>query len=302
MVTIKTDKEIEVMREGGRILANIMKKLKAEIKPGVTTGHLEQMACSLINEAAGRPSFKGYKSGRDGVAFPTALCASINDEVVHTPALPSRRLNNGDIIGVDLGMEYPYEKSCQYCLRAGSARQDVSSPIPPSKRGAEGDKIKKFGLDRNVRGYYTDMAFTVGVGKISKEASKLIKATVKSLELAIKQVKPGNTLSDIAIAVQDYVEAHGFSVVRDLVGHGVGYAVHEDPQIPNYVAPEKKFDDVILRQGMVLAIEPMVNAGSYEIKSMPDGMTIKTVDGRLSAHFEHTVAVTKDGCKVLTEL
>ncbi len=272
MVTVKTDKEIRIIREGGRILAGIMKKIQDEIKPGVTTGRLEQMACSLIKEAGGRPSFKGYKSGQDGVAFPTALCASINDEVVHTPALPSRRVNGGDIIGVDLGMEYPFSgKSAKSGFRGG-------------------------------RGYYTDMAVTVGVGKISGEAKKLIKVTKKSLELAIKRIRPGGTLNDVAEAVQSYVEANGFSVVRDLVGHGVGYAVHEDPQIPNYVARGRKFDNVVLKAGMVLAIEPMVNAGSHEIKSMPDGMTIKTADGRLSAHFEHTIAVTEAGCEIITKL
>jgi methionyl aminopeptidase len=264
MVTIKSDKEIEIMREGGKILANITKKLKDEIKPGTTTGQLEQMACSLIKEAGGRPSFKGYKSKQDSVAFPTALCTSINDEVVHTPALPSRKLNAGDIIGIDLGMEYPYKKG--------------------------------------VKGYYTDMAVTVGVGKISKEVKKLIKTTKKSLKLAIEQVKPENTINDIAKTVQDFVEGQGFSVVRDLVGHGVGYEVHEDPQVPNYVAEGKKFNNAVLKPGMVLAIEPMVNVGSYEINNMPDGLTIKTADGRLSAHFEHTVAVVENGCEVLTKI
>jgi methionyl aminopeptidase len=281
MITIKNDKEIELLREGGKILANIIEKLKAEIKPGVTTGHLEQMACFLIKEAGGRPSFKGYKSRQDSVAFPTALCASINDEIVHTPALPSRRLNAGDIIGIDLGMEYP--KSAK--LSFGGDKSGAS----PVKAG-------------DNRGYYTDMAVTVGVGQISKEAKKLIRVTKESLELAIKQVKPGNTISDISRAVQNFVEANGFSVVRDLVGHGVGYAVHEDPQVPNYVVQGKKFNDVILKPGMVLAIEPMVNVGSCGIQNMPDGLTIKTVDGQLSAHFEHTVAVTGDGCEVLTRL
>ncbi len=285
MVTIKSKDEINIIKEGGKILADIIEKLKAEINPGATTGHLEQMACSLIEAAGGRPSFKGYKSGQDGASFPTALCASVNDEVVHTPALPSRRLNNGDIIGIDLGMEFPYKKSPQPPLSRGQ-----SSPQPPLAKGG------------NYKGYYTDMAVTVGVGKISREAKKLIKVTKKSLELAVKQMKPGNTLSDIAKAIQDHVEANGFSVVRDLVGHGVGYAVHEDPQIPNYVVQGKKFNNVVLKPGMVLAIEPMVNAGSYEIKSMSGGTAIKTVDGRLSAHFEHTIVITEVGCEVLTAL
>lgn len=271
MVTIKTEKEIKILREGGKILANITKKLKDKVKPGITTGQLEQMACSLIKEAGGRPSFKGYKSKEDSVAFPTALCISINDEVVHTPALPSRRLNAGDIIGIDLGMEFPVYSESQKILSI-------------------------------TQGYYTDMAVTVGVGKIEKKIKKLIKVTEKSLELAIKKVKPNNTINDIASVVQTYVEKNGFSVVRDLVGHGVGYDVHEDPQVPNYVAEGKKFDNIVLKPGMVIAIEPMVNVGSYEIKNMPDGLTIKTVDGKLSAHFEHTVAVMENGCEVLTRV
>ena len=264
MTAIKTDKEIEVMATGGNILAKIIKIISAQVKPGATTGQLEDLACSLIREAGARPSFKGYKSKEDSRAFPTALCVSINNEIVHTPSLPSRRFNDGDIAGIDLGIEYPFGK--------------------------------------DIKGYYVDMAITVPVGKVSHEARKLIKATRKSLALAIKQVKPNNTLNDIAKAIQTYVEKHGFSVVRALVGHGVGYSVHEDPQVPNYIVEGKKFDNVVLKPGMVLAIEPMVNAGSCEIKNASDGFSIITADGSLSAHFEHTVAVTKDGCKVLTRL
>ncbi len=264
MVAIKTDKEIEVMAAGGKILAKIVKAISDEAKPGVTTGQLEDLACYLVKEAGARPSFKGYKAKEEKVPFPTALCVSINNEVVHAPSLPSRRLNDGDIAGIDLGIEYPFKK--------------------------------------DIKGYYVDMAVTVPIGKVSREARKLIKATRKSLELAIKQVKPNNTLNNIAQAIQTYVEKHGFSVVRDLVGHGVGYSVHEDPQIPNYVIEGKKFDNIVLKPGMVLAIEPMVNAGSYEIKNAPDGFSIITADGSLSAHFEHTVAVTEKGCEVLTKI
>lgn len=264
MTTIKTEKEIEILREGGKILANIIKKIISEIKSGITTGQLEDLACSLIKKAGGRPSFKEYKTKEDNKPFPTALCISINDEVVHVPAMPSRRLNIGDIVGIDLGIEYPFEEE--------------------------------------KKGFYTDMAITVPVGKISKEAKKLIKATKKSLDLAIKKIKPGNTLNDIGKTIEQFVEKQGFSVVRDLVGHGVGYDVHEDPQIPNFAIEGNKFDNIILKSGMVLAIEPMVNAGSYEIKNAPDGFSIKTADGSLSAHFEHTVAVTEKGCEVLTKI
>lgn len=264
MIIIKTEKEIAIMREGGKVLAKILKKLKAEVKPGTTTGHLEQVACDLIKKAGSRPSFKGYKSILDTKAFPTALCTSINNEVVHAPALPSRKLNQGDIVGIDVGMEYPYSN--------------------------------------NLNGYYIDIATTVPVGKVSKEAEKLLKVTKKSLGLAIKAIKPNNTLNDIGKAIQHYVEVQGFSVVRDLVGHGVGTAVHEDPQVPNYEIVATKMKNVILKSGMTIAIEPMVNVGSCEVKGLANGFTIMTADNSLSAHFEHTVAVTKKGCEVLTEI
>lgn len=264
MIIIKTKKEITIMREGGKVLAHILKKLSAEVKPGITTGYLEQMACQLIKEAGGRPSFKGYKSMLETKVFPTALCTSINNEVVHAPALPSRRLNDGDIIGIDVGMEYPY------------------------------------GLD--LSGYYTDMAITLPVGKISKEARRLIMTTKKSLELAIKKIKPNNSLNDIGQAIQTKAEAEGFSVVRDLVGHGVGTAVHEDPQVPNYEIVDANIKNVILKPGMTIAIEPMVNVGSWEVKGSSDGFTIITADNSLSAHFEHTVAVTSKGHEVLTKM
>lgn len=285
MTTIKTEKEIEILREGGKILANIIKKIISEIKPGITTGQLEDLACSLIKKAGGRPSFKEYKTKEDNKPFPTALCISINDEVVHVPATPSRRLNAGDIVGIDLGIEYP---------RPSFEKLERGKPFDFNKPA---DSVGK-----SIKGYYTDMAVTVSVGKISKEAKKLIKATKKSLDLAIKKIKPGNTLNDIGKTIEQFIERQGFSVVRDLVGHGVGYDVHEDPQIPNFAIEGNKFDNIILKPGMVLAIEPMVNAGSYEIKNAPDGFSIKTADGSLSAHFEHTIIVTEDGCEIATKL
>lgn len=274
MIVIKTKEQIEIIKQGGRILAVVMEKIAAEVKPGATTGRLEEVACSLIKAAGGRPSFKGYESGQDGESFPTALCVSINNEVVHVPSLPSRMLKEGDIIGVDLGMEYP-----------------VFVP----QRGSSAGKPAK-------QGYYTDMAMTVPVGKISREARRLIDVTRKSLELAIKEIKPGNTLNDIGRAVQTYVEANGFSVVRGLVGHGVGLAVHEEPQVPNFVIEKEGCNNMVFKPGMVLAVEPMVNAGDYEIKYGDDHFSVLTADGSLSAHFEHTVAVTEGGHIVLTEL
>ncbi len=260
MIIIKNEKQIELMRRGGEILGQIFKKIILEVKPGVTTGHLEEMADFLISEAGGRASFKGYKTKDDLMAFPTALCTSINDEVVHAPALPSRQLKSGDIVGIDLGMEYPYTNG--------------------------------------AKGYYTDVAVTIAVGEISSQARELIKTAEQALVLAIGQVKPGNSLDQIGKTIEDYVKTQGFSVVRELVGHGVGLAVHEDPQIPNYSQASNK--NIILKPGMILAIEPMVNIGDWRIKTGADGFTILTMDGQLSAHFEHTVLVTETGYEVLT--
>ena len=264
MIIIKTEKEIEIMKEGGKKLAQILKTLASQVEPGVTTMDLENMACDLIKKAGGRPSFRGHKTMLETKVFPTALCTSINDEIVHAPATPARKLKSGDILGIDVGMEYPFNK--------------------------------------DTRGYYTDTAVTVGVGKVSKEAKRLTQITEKSLKLAIKKVKPGNTINDIGKAVQEYVESEGFSVVRDLVGHGVGTAVHEDPQVPNFEITNKKSKQVVLEPGMTIAIEPMVNVGEKEVKSLDNGFSIATLDGSLSAHFEHTVAVTKKGCEVLTKI
>lgn len=268
MITIKKDNEIKLLRQGGKILGQILKQLITEIKPGVTTGHLEQMADFLIKNAGGRPSFKGFKSDKDDKPYPTALCACINDEVVHAPSLPPKELKSGDIINIDVGMEFPFYPQ--------------ASP----------DKSPK-------RGYYTDMAATVAVGKVSREAQKLIKVAKQALILGIKEVRPGNSLNNIGRAIEQYVKANNFSIVRDLVGHGVGYDLHEDPQIPNYDLDYNK--KIILKPGMVLAIEPMVNAGDWRVKDGSDGLTILTADGSLSAQFEHTVLVTENGHEILTK-
>lgn len=264
MITLKTKEEIKILREGGKILAEILKEISKITVPGATTEDLEKMACDLIEKAGGRPSFKGYKSVLDEKPYPTALCTSINNEIVHAPSLPGRKLKDGDIIGIDIGMEYPYKK--------------------------------------DVDGLYTDMAVTLPVGDVNKEALRLISVTKKSLELAIKKVKSGNKLNDIGRTVQEFAEANGFAVVRDLVGHGVGHDVHEEPRVPNYEIPERSIDNVTLKAGMVIAIEPMINTGEWGIEIASDDLTILTIDGSLSAHFEHTVAVTEDGYLVLTEL
>ncbi|MEI8360901.1 MAG: type I methionyl aminopeptidase [bacterium] len=256
MITIKTEKEIDDIREGGKILANVLQEVAKLVKPGATTGELELLACELILKSGGKPSFKGYRTSKKEKAFPTALCVSINNEVVHVPALPARMIKEGDIVSIDIGMEY----------------------------------LKLF----------TDMAITVPCGVISDQAKKLLAATKKSLELAIKKIKPGLSLYELGKTVEDYIDEQGFSVVRQLVGHGVGHHVHEDPQIPNYAVESNK--NICLKEGMVIAVEPMVNVGRWQITADKSGWIIKTEDGSLSAHFEHTIAVTKNGYKVMTEL
>jgi len=256
MITIKTKEEIEIMAEGGEILAKIMAEIGKKVQPGIKTRELDRLAESLIS-CPPKPwakadkikcSFKGYEG------YPFCLCTSINEEIVH--ALPSdRALKEGEIISLDLGILY--------------------------------------------KGFHTDMAVTVPVGRIDPEILRLIRVTKKSLKRGIKKVHPGNTFGDIGNTIQRYVEGQGFNVVRDLCGHGIGREIHEEPQILNY---GKRHTGPEIKEGMVLCIEPMVTVGDWKIKKTADGYGFKTEDGSLSAHFEHTIAVTKNGCQVLTEL
>lgn len=248
MITIKNSQEIETMRQGGRILASVMKKLAKKVKPGVSTQELDELAEKLINKAGAEPSFKNYRG------YPKVACISVNEEVVHNIPSDEKILQKGDIVGLDLGLRY--------------------------------------------KGLYTDMAMTIPVGKISKPAKKLIKVTKKALEIGLKQVKPGHTIGDIGHAIEKFVLKHGFSVVKTLTGHGVGKEVHEDPRIPNF---GEKGKGLKMQEGMTLAIEPMVNIGQSEVVTKDDGWGVVTEDASLSAHFEHTVAVTKKGCEILTK-
>jgi methionyl aminopeptidase len=275
MIYIKKKEEIRIIREGGRLLSAILFALIKETKAGVSTGSLEDLANRLIEAAGGKPAFKDYPMG-DGVFFPSSLCVSINNEVVHGSALPSRLIHSGDIVDLDIGMEWP---------ATPELRKDFSSPKNPhSKHG----------------GYFTDMCATVGVGKVSHEAKKLMNVTQECLQAGINQVKPGNKLNDIGRAVASVAKKHGYGVVRDLVGHGVGYFAHEAPDVCNFEIGEKSPENITLKSGMVIAIEPMINAGDWRIKVAKNGYTILTADNSLSAHFEHTVAVTEDGYEILT--
>ncbi|MFA4937400.1 MAG: type I methionyl aminopeptidase [Patescibacteria group bacterium] len=247
----KNEAEIEIMRIGGRILAQVVAEIVKEVKPGVSTSHLDMLARQSLKAHNASPSFLGYRTGK--FSFPASLCTSVDNAVVHGIPSPDFILQEGQIIGLDLGAWY--------------------------------------------KGLCTDMAVTVSVGKISKSAGKLIKITREALTQAIVQVHAGARVGDIGEAIQSLAEAAGFNVVRALVGHGVGRAVHEEPRIPNFGQRGTGF---LLQDGMTIAIEPMINAGKSEVKVLPDNWTVVTVDNSLSAHFEHTVLVTKHGAEILT--
>jgi len=275
MNLIKNKEEIKAIREGGKILASILDKLSALVKPGVNTADLEALMLDLVDQAGGRPAFKDYPMG-GGILFPSAICASINDEVVHGSAIPGRILKAGDIIDLDIGMEWPI-------------RQDIRD---------------KYNLVTNphseLGGFYTDMCRTLPVGAISSEAKRLIRVTKECLNIGIKVAKAGATLNDIGTAIQKHAEAAGYGVVRDLVGHGVGYKAHEEPDVYHYAINPNSPDNLVLQEGMVICIEPMINQGSHRVKIADNGYAIITADASLSAHFEHTLAITKNGADILT--
>lgn len=276
MIYIKKAEEIRIIKEGGKRLSFILESLIKEVKPGVETMYLENLANKFIQSFGGRSAFKNYPMG-GGIFFPSTVCVSINNEVVHGAAYPNRILKNGDIVDLDIGMEWPVDQK---------VREEFKAPINlHSKNG----------------GFYTDMCATVGVGKISSDAKKLLRVSRECLELALQEVKPGNKINDIARAVSNHAESYGYGVVRDLVGHGVGYFAHEGPDVFNFVIRENSSENITLKPGMVIAIEPMINEGDWRIKVAKNNYTILSADGSLSAHYEHTVAVTEDGFEVLTK-
>lgn len=248
MIICKSEVELGFMREAGRIVAETHRLLAKSIEPGITTRELDSIAETFIRSQGATPSFKGYNG------FSGSICVSVNEELVH--GIPGqRKLNEGDIISIDIGAEY--------------------------------------------RGYHGDSAWTYGVGAISESAQQLLDVTEQSLFAGLALVKPDVRLYTISHAIQRVIEDAGFSVVREYVGHGVGAELHEEPQIPNYGVPDR---GPRLKPGMTLAIEPMVIAGERHVKTLADNWTVVTVDGTLCAHFEHTVAVTPDGCEILTKL
>ncbi len=246
MITIKSKREIELLKIAGNIVYQTHQYLKPYIKEGITTKELDKLAEDFIKSKDATPSFKGYEG------FPSTLCTSINSEVVH--GFPSdRKLKNGDIISIDIGACY--------------------------------------------KGYHGDSAWTYTVGEVDDKTKQLLEDTEKSLYVGLKQVKPGNRIGDIGYAIEEYAHKHNLGVVKELCGHGVGTSVHEDPEVPNYGIPNT---GPRLKEGMVIAVEPMLTLGSPRVFLHDNNWTVDTQDGSLSAHFEHTVVVTKDGYQILT--
>lgn len=246
MIPLKSEKDLQMLKISGKILARIMPKLRQILKAGISTFEIDEIAAEWIKRENAIPAFKGYRG------YPANICISINEEIVH--GVPSNRvLKEGDIVSLDVGIDY--------------------------------------------QGYFTDAAITQAVGKVNSREQKLIDVTKKALAEGIKKARAGNYLFDISYAIQNYVERNGFSVVREFVGHGIGQSLHEEPEIPNFGLPHR---GPMIKPGMVFAIEPMVNAGTWRSKFLDNLWTAVTADSLPSAHFEHTVAVGKQGPEILT--
>ncbi len=252
MAKFKTSDEIVLLRESGKRLARVLNAVAKEIKPGVTTKHLDEIAEKLIRATGDTPPFLNYTPHGVKVPFPASLCVSVNDEIVH--GIPGERIiQNGDIVSIDLGLTH--------------------------------------------NGMITDSALTVAVGNVPDEVTELITETKRGLMEGIKAIRPGARIGDIGAAIERVAQSHGYGIVRELGGHGVGHAVHEEPYVPNY---GRKGTGPLLKPGMVIAIEPMFMLGRENIMLLPDAYTVVTEDASLSAHFEHSVVVTKTGVEILT--
>ena len=249
MITLKSERELALMREAGHIVALAHKAVQEAIKPGISTAELDKIAYDVIISNGAIPSFLNYNG------FPATICASVNEVVIH--GIPSKKtiLKDGDIISVDIGACY--------------------------------------------KGYHGDCAKTFFVGSVSEEKRQLVEVTTQSLYEGLKFARPGNRLSDISHAIEEYAKSFGYSVVLEYTGHGVGHALHEDPAVPNYGAPGR---GPILKKGMTLAIEPMVNMGTHRIRVLKDNWTVVTQDKKPSAHYEHSIVITDDGYEILTKI
>lgn len=258
-VLLKSRKEIDMLREAGRLVAETFEVLRPYVKPGVSTYELDQIAEDYIRSKNAIPLYLGYGAhpgghGRPAIpAFPGTICASVNEVICHGIPSKEKILQDGDIIGVDIGV--------------------------------------------NLNGWAGDSCMTYGVGNVSEESQKLMDVTRKCMDLGIEQARPGNRLGDIGAAIQTYAEAQGFGVVRDLVGHGIGRSLHEDPNVPHFGRPNT---GMRIQKGMVFTIEPMINIGSYEAVTLADRWTIVTADRKRSAQYEHSLAITDGAPEILT--
>ena len=257
-ITLRSRREIELMRQAGAVVANVLLKIEEIAQPGMTTARLNDIALQMTVDAGAEALFKGVRSPVSNTPFPGAICASINEQVVHGIPSGNTRLDEGDILSVDFGVR--------------------------------------------LNGYCGDAAVTIAIGDVSEDKRSLMDATKHVLNIAIEKSRPSIRWSQIAAEMQKYAESAGFSVVRDFVGHGIGREMHEEPKVPNFVSSELLAEDIVLTEGMVLAVEPMINAGSASVRTLKNGWTVVTRDGKCSAHFEHTIVIVEDGCEVLTAL
>ena len=255
-ITLRSKREIEMLRNAGAVVANVLSKLKEYAKPGVSTAELDEIALDMTHQAGAIALFKGVPCPYMNRPFPGAICASVNEQLVH--GIPSRKviLREGDILSIDFGVK--------------------------------------------LNGYCGDAAVTIGIGEITPDRQKLMDVTKRLLDIAIENMAPDVKWSTIAGMMEETVKQAGFSIVREYVGHGIGTEMHEDPKVPNFVSRELIRNDIILKKGMLLAVEPMVNMGKASVKTLSDGWTVITKDKKCSAHFEHTIAVVEGGCDVLT--
>lgn len=255
-ITLKSSREIEMIRQACQVVAKVLSKLKREARPGVSTAHLDAVARQMTKEAGAVALFEGVPNPYGGRPFPGAICASINEQLVHGIPSPNVILRPGDLLSVDFGVK--------------------------------------------LNGYCGDAAFTVGIGEIHPRHRMLMEVTSRMLEIAAGNMAPGVKWSQVAAQMEACAKEAGCSVVTDYVGHGIGTQMHEDPKVPNFVSRELLREDILLQEGMVLAVEPMVNLGRASVRTLKDGWTVVTRDRKYSAHFEHTIAVVEGGCEVLT--
>ena len=255
-ITLRSRREIDLMRKAGAVVANVLLKLKEIAEPGMTTAWLDRVAMQMTVDAGAEALFKGVRSPVAKIPFPGAICASVNEQVVHGIPSNDTKLRNGDILSIDFGVR--------------------------------------------LNGYCADAAVTIAIGEISKDRYRLMDVTKRVLDIAIEKSAKAVRWSQIAGEMQKYAESAGFSVVKDFVGHGIGKKMHEDPKVPNFVSDELLANDIILAEGMVFAVEPMINAGTSAVRTLKNGWTVVTRDGKSSAHFEHTIVILENGCEVLT--